>query len=63
MPTVEATITVGIPDEGASLGEAEKRVAEAVQEAGQGAAGGSGADDNEVEVHGAPTNGQASSRR
>ncbi len=35
MPTVETTITVSIPDNGATLGELEERVAQAVQEAGR----------------------------
>lgn len=35
MPTVETTITVSIPDEGATLGEVEQGIAEAVQAAGR----------------------------
>jgi len=35
MPTVETTITVSIPEGGASWGEAEERAAEAVQSAGR----------------------------
>ena len=35
MPTVETTITVSIPESGATLGEVEKGVAQAVEEAGR----------------------------
>lgn len=39
MLTVDTTITVRIPGNGAALGEVEERMAQAVEDAGQGAAG------------------------